>query len=223
MNAQLIYVVRHGETDANVNKQVNDRNVITPLNSQGKAQAKKTGIYFRKEHCDNFKCIIYTSPSIRAVQTSEIIAKELKINPKHIIQDDRLNELDHGLLSGSTKYDKINIEYMKEFNKLPKDPIKLELSFEKFDKLIEKKFKVETIANIKKRILSFYKSLPKNKKNIIVVTHGGIVQGTLMTLFNIKSEILGDLTNGKNCSINCIAKEKNKYALLTIPNTLHLR
>lgn len=221
---QFIYVVRHGETDANVEKRVNDKNVITPLNKQGKEQAQKTGGYLKKEFCETSKkCIIYSSPSIRAVETATIIAKELKINPKDIIQDERINELDHGLLSGTKEDDKINKDYMKEFNKLPKDPIKLELAFEKFDKVIEKKFKTETMNNIVKRLKSFYKSLPKDKKNIIVVTHGGIVQGTIMTLFNIKPQVKGDLSNGKNCTINCITKEKNKYDLITLPNTLHLK
>lgn len=53
---------------------------------------------------------------------------------------------------------------MKEFNKLPKDPIKLELSFNKFDKIIKKKFKVENAKHSEKRVKSFYNSLPKNKK-----------------------------------------------------------
>jgi hypothetical protein len=44
-----------------------------------------------------------------------------------------------------------------------------------------------------------------------------------MTLFNINPQIKGDLSNGKNCTINCIAKRYNKYQLITIPNTLHLK
>lgn len=221
---QFIYVVRHGETDANIENRVNDKNVITPLNKQGKIQAQKTGKYLKREFCETpNKCIIYSSPSIRAVETATIIAKELKINPENIIQDERINELDYGLLSGTKESEKIHKEYMKEFNKLSKDPIKLELSFENFDKVIEKKFKTETMDNIVKRLKSFYKSLPEDKKNIIIVTHGGIVQGTIMTLFNIRPQLKGDLSNGKNCTINCITKEKSKYELITLPNTLHLK
>lgn len=222
---QFIYVVRHGETDANVNKQVNDKNIITPLNKKGKIQAKKTGKYLKKEVCSDNKCVIYSSPSIRALQTAELIAKELKIDSNNIIQDDRINELDHGLMSGSTKDDKINIAYMKEYNKLPTDPIKLGLAFPKFDKMIEKKFKVESTEHAEKRISSFYESLPKNKKNIIVVTHSGIVSFTIRVLFNIlpAGYIKGDLSNGKNCTISCITKKSNKYQLLTLPNTLHLK
>lgn len=186
---------------------------------------KKTGKYLQKEFCSGKSCIIYSSPSIRAVQTAELIAKELKIDPKEIIQDDRINELDHGLMSGSQKGDKIHNAYMKEFNKLPKDPIKLELSFDKFDKIIEKKFKAESSKHTEKRIKSFYNSLPNNKKNIIIITHGGIISFTIKVLFNIlpAGDIKGDLSNGKNCTINCITRKSKDFQLLTLPNTLHLK
>jgi len=163
------------------------------------------------------------------MQTAEIISKELKINPKNINIDDRINEIDYGIISGSTKGDKIDNEYMKEFNKLPKDPIKLVLAFEMFDKTIQKKFKVESAIKVKKRIQSFYSSLPSDSvsKHIIVVTHGGIVNGTINALFNINPPVKGDTSNGKNCTINCITKtsktSKKLYQLITLPNTLHLK
>lgn len=216
----FIYVIRHGETDANVKGQVNDKNVKIPINATGKKQAKKTGKYMAGRDLKDY--IIYSSPSERAQQTAQIIAKEMKYTGEIII-DERLNELDHGLISGSVRGDDINNEYMKEFNKLPTDPIDLELSFEKFDKLIYKKFKCESLAIASKRVSSFYSDLPKNK-NIIVVTHGGIINVTINVLFNIMPQITGDVSNGKNCTIMCIMKEtkSKEYKLLTLPNTLHL-
>lgn len=221
---QYLYIVRHGETDANVENKINDKNIITTLNKKGELQSKKTGQYLKKNFCKSPKHgIIFSSPSTRAVQTAEIIANELKLNRSEIIYDDRINEIDYGLLSGVTDGDRIYKEYMHEFNKLSKDPILLELEFPKFDKFISKKFKTETILSIKKRLKSFYSSLSQLKKNIIIITHGGIIQGTIMTLFNIKPQVKGDLNNGKNCTINCITKIKNKYELITLPNTLHLK
>lgn len=38
---QFIYVIRHGETDANVKSKVNDKNITTPLNKNGILQSKK--------------------------------------------------------------------------------------------------------------------------------------------------------------------------------------
>ena len=150
---QFIYVIRHVETDANKNNQVNDINIKTSLNLTGKTQAKKTGIYLNSRNLKDF--IIYSSPSKRAFETAQIIANEMEYDD-NIIIDERLNELDHGLLSGSVKGDDINNEYIEEFNKLPTDPIDLELSFEEFDVKIYKKFKCESLAIASKRVSGFY-------------------------------------------------------------------
>lgn len=220
---QIIYVVRHGETAANVAGKVNDKNVVTPLNKNGKSQALKTGKYFKnniKKPKD--KIAIYSSPSIRAVETAEIIANELKIDKNDIIQDDRINETDNGIVSGTGPGDDIYEAYVKEFSKSPKDPIEYELVADKIDKIIYKKFKCETGKHIEVSVREFYDSLPKNKK-IIVVTHSGIVQYTIKVLFNVRHKIMGDITNGANCNLTSMIKDKNKYSLITLPNTLHLK
>jgi broad specificity phosphatase PhoE len=217
---QFIYVIRHGETDANKNNQVNDINMKTSLNLTGKTQAKKTGIYLNSRNLKDF--IIYSSPSKRAFETAQIIANEMKYDD-NIIIDERLNELDHGLLSGSVKGDDINNEYIEEFNKLPTDPIDLELSFEEFDVKIYNKFKCESLAIASKRVSRFYSDLPR--KNIVLITHGGIINVTINVLFNIMPQLIGNVSNGKNCTIMCIMKEtkSKEYKLITIPNTLHLQ
>ena len=66
---QILYIVRHGETDANTKELINDRNVATPLNANGKKQATITGKYFNNRKMKNIA--IYTSPSTRAVQTAD--------------------------------------------------------------------------------------------------------------------------------------------------------
>ena len=38
---QIIYIVRHGETDTNLNKKINDRNISVTINKTGIKQAKK--------------------------------------------------------------------------------------------------------------------------------------------------------------------------------------
>jgi len=159
----FIYVIRHGETNANKNNQVNDINIKTSLNLNGKTQAKKTGIYLHSRNLKDF--IIYSSPSKRAIETSQIIANEMKYDDNIII--------DERLISGSVKGDDINNEYMQEFNKLPTDPIDLELSFVEFDVKIYKKFKCESLAIASKRVSSFYDDLPR--KNIVLIPHGGFI------------------------------------------------
>jgi len=215
----FIYVVRHGETDANVKEKVNDKNVITPLNDLGKTQATKTGKYLKKFRCKN-GCKIYASPSIRTKETAELIAKQLKV--KNITYDDRLIEIDQGLLSGTTDGDKIRKKYDKLFSKMPKDPIEKELAYPEFDKILEKELGREPTIQIKKRVREFFDSLPN--EDVIVVTHNGIIQTILRVIFGILSaaDVKGDLSNGKNCTITAILNENSKYTLVTLPNTLHL-
>lgn len=64
---------------ANNKGQINDNNVTIPLNELGKKQATKKGKYFKKiRKYDN--CIIYSSPSIISIETTNLIASELKID-----------------------------------------------------------------------------------------------------------------------------------------------
>lgn len=222
---QFIYVIRHGETDANVKGMINDKNVIMPLNKNGESQALKTGKYLKKYICQNkSKCIIYSSPSTRAVQTASIIGNELGIS--NIIQDNRIIEADYGMLSGTKPGDKIFEEDEKMINDYKKanpEPISFALNIKKMDNKWAKHFKVETIDTRVKRIRSFFNNLPKNKKHIIVVTHSNIQKTTLHALFNIPPVgVMGDISNGKNCTINCITRNSKDFELLTLPNTIHL-
>lgn len=219
---QFIYVVRHGETDANVKRQVNDKNVITPLNAKGKKQATKTGKYLDKR-CTKQNTVIYSSPAVRAMETATLIAKELRYDVSNIVIDKKMDELDHGKLSGLQKDDAVYKDFMKDRAKLlPTDPIDHELAYLKYDAFVHKKYNIESIQHAENRVNKFYKSLPKNVKHIIVVTHSGVIATSTRVLFNIFEPITGDITNGKNCTIMCITKDK-KFKLLTLPNTLHLK
>jgi broad specificity phosphatase PhoE len=185
---QFIYVVRHGETIANVQGMINDKNVKIPLNNVGKKQARKTGKYFAKTRkCNSHQVlpknskgsskdinfvestnyVIYSSPSERTVQTAELIAEELNIESKSIIHDERLGKSDYGLLSGTKKGDNLYEQEYKmvaKFYKDNPDTIEFMLNLEKFDIIWAKKFKSETISNKVKRSKSFFDDLPKNKK-----------------------------------------------------------
>ena len=86
----------------------------------------------------------------------------------------------------------------------------------------DEKYKTEKHTNMMNRIKSFIDNVPKHK-HIIIVTHSGLIQKAIETLFNVVPKLQGDLTNGKNTTITAILKTKNKYKLLTLPNTKHLK
>lgn len=73
-NAAEICVVRHGETDWNV-QGILQGSIDVPLNDHGRAQALELAAHFAAYA---FACI-HTSPLSRALETAEIIARQLQL------------------------------------------------------------------------------------------------------------------------------------------------
>ncbi len=114
-----IYIVRHGETDWNVEGRYTSRGDI-PLNETGIKQA-----YMIKQKLNNMDFDrVFSSPLIRAYSTAQIIYDG------NIIKDDRLIERNNGDLEGKLKKDikdkidfndpnekRFNIEPINDFRK----------------------------------------------------------------------------------------------------------
>ena len=93
----MIYIVRHGQTDWNVEGRYQGRKDIE-LNEVGINQAKQL-----KEKLSNIKFdIVFSSPLKRAYKTAQIITDH------PIIVDDRLIERSNGDLEGKLKNETIN-------------------------------------------------------------------------------------------------------------------
>ncbi len=91
-----IYIVRHGETALNA-KGVMQGRLNEPLNENGRALAALTGKAIKGVHFD--RCI--SGPLIRAEETARIILRESG-NPIPIETDDRITEIDFGVMEGKT-------------------------------------------------------------------------------------------------------------------------
>lgn len=90
-----IYLVRHGETDWNVQGRLQGREDI-PLNRDGRNQAMACGVALSEA---GFTAI-YSSPLSRARETAEEIAL---YHACRVVPDVSLTERDYGKLSGMTK------------------------------------------------------------------------------------------------------------------------
>ena len=55
----IIYVVRHGETDMNLNEKINDKNMTATINKTGIKQAKKLVCILKTENFRN-QIVLYT-------------------------------------------------------------------------------------------------------------------------------------------------------------------
>lgn len=96
----MIYLVRHGESQANVDVIFAGRRTNSPLTKKGREQAHLEGERILSKNI-RFDRII-TSGAERAVHTAEIIAAVIEMDPEQITHDERLAEYDLGELDGKS-------------------------------------------------------------------------------------------------------------------------
>lgn len=147
-----IYVVRHGQTDYNINGLFQGRKDI-PLNSVGIKQAEETAQKFKNIPVD----IILVSPLTRAKETAKYISNVTGIKP--VIEQD-LIERNFGDMEGKPNRKDCNIkmllDYEKNYNICNVEPI-------------QSLFK--RVSDCLDKIIDKYMG-----KNVVLVTHGGVAQ-----------------------------------------------
>ncbi len=143
-----IYVIRHGQTDVNINNLINSWN-DDDLN--------KTGIIEAEKIVDKIKSIDYDfiicSPLTRTKHTANII----NVKNKKILYDKRIIERNAGKL---TKTSLKNIDKNDWWSLKPK--------YDYQDS--------ESVISVIKRIYGFLNDIKSkyNNSNILIVTHGGV-------------------------------------------------
>jgi 2,3-bisphosphoglycerate-dependent phosphoglycerate mutase len=91
MSTQIV-LIRHGETDWNVEGRIQGHLQI-PLNRRGRAQAESLGTHLQGTRFD----AVYSSDLLRALQTAQAIVRH---SGHEIREDMRLREWDLGVLAG---------------------------------------------------------------------------------------------------------------------------
>ena len=165
-NYCTIYIVRHGETEWNIQRRLQGH-ADSPLTPKGTKQAK----LLRKKFKNIKFNAIFSSDSLRAKRSAEIIALEHKLAVK---TTKALRERSFGSWEGKT---------VEEFN------VKMQKMLDKYDKLSEKHrstFKiaedVETNASIMVRLITFLREIAVAYagKTVLIVTHGGTMREFLI-------------------------------------------
>ena len=157
-----IYFVRHGESEANTKNEFSNRSIKHPLTPGGVRQANALGLRLKGVSF----AAVYTSPILRAIQTTEIVCEGLGI-PSFVVDYD-LREYDVGIFEGRS--DK------KSWTELAR----LEESWtaeENQNKSIEGG---ESFAEIQERFERFHKNLVSTfagtEAGVLVVSHGGLLK-----------------------------------------------
>jgi broad specificity phosphatase PhoE len=163
-----IYFVRHGETNANVEKICCGYTDID-INENGIKQAKNVSKILSEYNID----LIYSSDLIRTKTTAEEINKYHNINIKYLSE---LREMNFGVLEGLT-FNEIGESYPEEKEKII-DVIDFDINY-KFSE-------GESLNMLYKRVnKTFNDIMNKNPdKNILIVSHGGAIKSILTKILS---------------------------------------
>ena len=191
-----IYVIRHGETDANKQGILQGR-TNTPVNESGIKLAKLTGKAMKGIVFD----VCFSSPLERAMQTAKIVLKESG-NYTPIFTDARIIEFSMGLYEGKSVKDTD-----PELSAIMKQYIDNPLDMPPFPE-------GENVRMVMKRTQKFlYELSKKDYNNVLVSTHGCALRCMLNCLYENKSDFWQGYVP-YNCSVSIIDVQKKKMTLL---------
>ena len=107
METMMLYLLRHGESLANVEHLFAARKIDPPLSADGVRQILAQTEALKDVDFDSF----YTSPLVRARQSADIVQRQLGITAE---ETDALREVDVGIFDGRSQKDAQNWSLYKE-------------------------------------------------------------------------------------------------------------
>ena len=199
-----LYLVRHGETDWNVDGRMQGLSDIA-LNANGLAQARR--LAFRLAEEGGFSAI-YSSPLLRAAKTAEIIGERLGVP---VLVDERLVEHHIGQLEGLTLDDikeKFPDVYKGWREGGARQPLPGEEAREKFQTRLR-----DFITDVRTH---------HAEGQVIAVTHGGAMSMCLATLLKLDIERRFPFWID-NASLSIVEIGRSAPRLRLLNDTGHLR
>ncbi len=173
-----LYFVRHGQSEANVQMIISNRDLPHPLTELGHRQAEALA----QSLADVPLAAIYSSPIRRALQTAQIVAASKSL-PIEIAE--ALREPDCGIMEGRgddaawAEHDRVMADWLVQ---------------RKFDSRIEGG---ESFHDLRARFVPFVERLVaehgSTDHNLLLVTHGSLLYLMLpLVLTNIDAATVGD-------------------------------
>ncbi|MHC1721028.1 MAG: histidine phosphatase family protein [Clostridiaceae bacterium] len=153
-----IIFVRHGKTEMNEKKKLGGV-MDSPLSQAGIEEARVAEQFIRGMEFGR----IYMSPLKRAMQTAEIF----KVSGE---TDDRLKEMNFGIFEGLS-YEEASRKYPAEAKRWEEDFINYRIP------------DGESLMDVYERAADFMHSVSEEKGPVLVVTHAGIINCALCSIF----------------------------------------
>jgi len=180
-----IYLIRHGETDWNVEGRITGEKDI-PLNELGQKQAQTAADILKDKDIKK----IFSSPVLRCFATAEIISKAVNCP---IVKDKRWREIDFGNWAGKIYHD------------LRKNP-----DFKSYYKYFSKRIipKGEKFIDVQKRVVKALEDIIKTEnESVAVVTHADPIKLVICHILGLKPSMAAKLLIN-NASIICLDMKK---------------
>ena len=206
MKPKRIFLVRHGESEGNLdrNTYASKQDYKLLLTENGKAQADEAGIEIEKLIGDE-KLLFYVSPLWRTRNTFEYIARHFKPENFNWKEDPRLREQEWGHFRDL----KANVQIDDERNQ--------------FGTFYYRIKDGESCADVYDRVSDFMHSLyrdfekPYFPENVVIITHGMTLRLFLMRWFHWTVEEFERLRNPRNCEIVIMELDADlgKYKLVS--------
>lgn len=205
---QNIYLVRHGESEGNIDKRIYERcpDHAIPLSSRGQAQATAAG----RALCDiidlppSEPLRIWTSPYLRTRQTADLLAEQVRQRYAHVDRREHINlcEQQFGLFDGvpddelPTRFPKEHAHYRLAEQFEGRFWARMPLGESRFD----------VAVRVHQAFGTFHRDAERHKvKNIIVVCHGVTLRAFVMQWLHLPWEWSERQKNPGNCDIYHIA------------------
>ena len=169
MTQPALYVLRHGETDWNVEGRLQGA-LDSPLTAKGRAQARRQADILSHAGVD---APIYSSPQGRARQTAQIIADQLG---RHVVQNDALREVSMGPWDGQLITDVAPAN--------PDDPVLWKFDAPGADRL----------SDMQNRLRAFVQTLDTSA---VLVTHGVTSRVLRAQLLGVPDTAIASLPGGQ--------------------------
>jgi broad specificity phosphatase PhoE len=197
-----LILVRHGETQTNIQGKVHKYSDSEQLTQNGTIQISKTAVALQKLN----PAIVFCSTEIRAIQSAEIISKTLNIPLHTTIGLEERNWGDYAGLSFQEIKQKAGMDKMSFDQRYTFRPPHGESWKETEDRLLA------ALTDI----------LNKNSgKTLVLVTHGGSIRIFMPTLLGVGKEESYKY-DPDNASISVFDYADGKFSKVTYNDTSHL-
>lgn len=195
-----LILVRHGETDKNVNNKLHESGDLELLNEKGKSQIEKTANELKLVGID----VVYHSLEARAVQSAKIISDLCGVSS---IPLKGLQERNWGIYS----------------NKPWSEVSKVLEGFSLEERYLYVPENGESWKSFETRLNTVIKNIVKNNEfqNVAIVTHGGSIRALMPYLLGVPKEESFKY-DPHNASITMFKYKQDKFKALKIDNISHL-